>query len=85
MDKKCQKCSKNWGFPQDFFFKIRALSLLYPYGTLTSCKKLEKTNEWSLRYLKTDHGRMDGRTTDGQGRLLRTPRENAGSKIRKNY
>ena len=46
--------------PPRFFFRNRALSLLYPYGTLTSCKKLGKSNEQSLRYLKTD-----GRTTDG--------------------
>ena len=53
-----------------FFFKNRALSLLYPYGTLTSCKELEKTNERSPRYLKADHRQ----TTDhGQGRLLRSP------------
>ena len=31
--------------PPSFFFKNRALSLLYPYGALTSCKKLEKTDE----------------------------------------
>ena len=54
--------------PRYFFFKNRALSLLYPYGSLTSCNKLEKTNERFLRYLKTDQW------TDGQGRLLRTPR-----------
>merc|ERR1719494_225858 len=76
MDKKHPK---NGGFPPfvtpRFFFKNRALSLLYPYGALTSCKKLEKTNERSLRYLKTDT-RTDGHThgrTHGQGRLLRTP------------
>ena len=40
--------------PSTFFFKNLALSLLYSYGSLTSCKKLEKTNERSLRYLKTD-------------------------------
>ena len=39
--------SPKWEFspfvtPQDFFFKNRTLSLLYPYGALTSCKKLEK-------------------------------------------
>ena len=59
MDKKHQKYPQNGFFPpfltpQDFFFKNRALSLLYPYGALTSCKILEKTNEPSLRYLKTD-------------------------------
>ena len=51
--------------PQDFFSKNRALSLLYPYGALTSCKRLEQTNERSLRYLKTDtqtHGHTDTRT-----------------------
>ena len=49
MDKKHQKCPKNGVFPpfvtpQDFF-KNQALSLLYPDGALTSCKKLEKTNK----------------------------------------
>ena len=53
MDKKHQKCPKNGGFPpfatpQDFFCKNRALSLLYPYGALTSCKKLEKTKKYEL-------------------------------------
>ena len=53
------KNAPKWGFPadvtpQDFFFKNQALSLLYLYGALTSCKKLEKTNKRSLRYLKTD-------------------------------
>ena len=62
---KTSKMPQKWGFPtlvtlRDFF-KNRALSLLYPYGALTSCKKLEKTNERSLRYLKTDT-RTDGRT-----------------------
>ena len=49
------------GTPQDVFFKNRALSLLYPYGALASCKKLEKSLERSLRYLETD-GPMDQRT-----------------------
>ena len=45
---KTSKMPKKWGFspicdPQDFFFKTRALSLLYSYGALTSCKNLEKT------------------------------------------
>ena len=66
MDKKHQNIPPKSGFssicdPQDFFSKIGL------YGALTSCKKLEKTNEQSLRYLKTDTH------TDGQGRLLRTP------------
>ena len=42
MDKKHQKYPKNGGFPPFVtpldFFKNRALSLLYPYGALTSCK-----------------------------------------------
>ena len=76
---KISKMPPKWGFspicdPQDFFFENRALSLLYPYGTLTSCKKLEKSLERSLRYLKTDHGPR----TDGQGRLLRTPLSKPG-------
>ena len=78
MDKKHQKCPKNWVFPhlwpQIFFFKNLALSLLYTYGALTSCKKLEKNNERSPRYLKTD-----GQThthTHGQGWLLRAPSGN---------
>ena len=48
--------------PPKIFFKNRALSLLHPYGALTSCEKLEKSLERSLRYFlrRTDHGR----TTD---------------------
>ena len=74
---KTSKMPQKWGFspicdPPRFFFKNRALSLLCPYGALTSCKKLDETNERSLRYLKTDHGPTD-QLTDGQGRLLRTP------------
>ena len=73
---KTSKMPQKWGFspicdPPRFFFKNRALSLLYPYGVLTSCKKLEKTNERSLRYLKTET-RTDT-WTHGHGRLLRTP------------
>ena len=60
------------------FFKNWAQSLLYPYGALTSCKKLEKTYERSLEIFKdgkTD-GQANGQTkgpTNGQERLLRTP------------
>ena len=50
--------------PTTFFFTNRTLSLLYPYDALTSCKKLEKTNERSLE--------IDG-PTEAQGQLLRTP------------
>ena len=53
---KYQKCPKNGGFPffrgKDFFQKS---ALLYPYGALTSCKELEKTNGKSLRYSKTSN------------------------------
>ena len=57
MDKK-SKMTQKWWFSSicdtpRFFFKNLALSLLYPYGALTSCKKLEKTNEQSPKYLKT--------------------------------
>ena len=50
---------QRWGFSPIcdhplYLFKNWALSLLYPYGALTSCKKLQKTNEQSLRYSKTD-------------------------------
>ena len=70
MDKKHQKSPRNGGFPPfvtpRFFFKIGLLSLLNPYGALTLCKKVEKTNEQSLTYLHKDghtdglkHGRTD--------------------------
>ena len=67
--------SPNGGFPpfttpSRFFFKNPALSLLYPYGALTSCKILEKTNEQSLTYDGRTHGQ-------GQGPL----QVNLGSKI----
>ena len=51
------------------------MSLLYPYGALTSCKKLKKSLEQSLEIFKD--GPTDGQT-DGQGRLLRTSRVNPG-------
>ena len=73
MGKKLQKYPQKWGLspicdPQDFFSKIR-LSLFYPYGALTSCRKLEKTNGQSPRYLKMD-GRTDRITTDGRTRVI---------------
>ena len=73
---KTSKMPPKWGFspicdPSRFFFKNWTQSLLYTYGALTSCKKLDKTNELSLRYLKTDT--HTDRRTHGQGRLLRTP------------
>ena len=42
---------KLYGQERDVFPHMR---LLYPYGALTSCKKLENTHERSPRYLKTD-------------------------------
>ena len=76
--RKTSKMPQKWGFspicdPPRFFFKNRTQSLLYPYGALTSCKKLEKSWEGSLRYLKTDR-----RTTDGHGWLHRTPSDKPG-------
>ena len=72
MDKKHQKCPKNvfspFVTPQYFFFKNRALSLLYPYGALNSCKKIRK-KQWTVSEIFKDWPP----TTDGQGRLLRTP------------
>ena len=65
---KTSKMPQKWGFSPICDPKNRALSLLCPYGALTSCKKLEKTNEQSLRYLKTD-----GHTDGPQGQILRTP------------
>ena len=68
---KTPKMPPKWGFSpicdhSRFFFKNQALSLLRPYdGALTSCKTLEKTNEQSQRYLKTDERTTDGRT-DGR-------------------
>ena len=56
---------------------------MYPYGALNSCRKLEKSNELSLRYLKTNPHKdtyMDTQTRviTKEGPLLVNP----GSKIR---
>ena len=49
MDKKHQKYPPNVFSPicdpKRFFFKNRDLSLLYTYGSLASCIKLEKTTD----------------------------------------
>ena len=83
MDKKHQKYPKNGGFPPfmtpKIFFKNRALSLLYPYGALTSCETLEKNNEQSPRYLKTDY-RTDGLTDGLKGDYYGPHLVNPGSK-----
>ena len=73
---------KNYFFKK-FFFKNWTLSLLYPYGALTSCKKLEKSLERSLKYLKTDGRTTDGRTDYGRtdmGDYIGPSRVNPGSK-----
>ena len=79
------KMPPKWGFspicdPPRFFFKNRALSLLYPYGALTSGKKLEKSLEQSLRYFKTERPRTDQQTTD-MGDYIGPSRVNPWSKI----
>ena len=61
MDKKHQKCPKNGVFQKSG--SVTFASLGYP-----SCKKLGKTNEQSLRYLKDrpqTNGRTDGPTDKG--------------------
>ena len=67
MDKKHQKCPENEDFlsfmtPQDFFSKTQN-----SHDALSSCKKLEKSNERSLRDLETDQ------RNNGQGSLHGTP------------
>ena len=44
-----------------FFSNSGYVTFFLIYWPLTSCKVSEKTNEWSLRYLKTDT-QTDGRT-----------------------
>ena len=88
---KISKCIN--GFPPfeapKIFFKNRALSLSYPYGALTSCKKLEKSLERFLRYLKTDEptdGRTNGRTdqlTDGPSDRQTNGRSNEQERLLK--
>ena len=80
MDKKHQKYPQNGVFPPfvtpKIFFKNRALSLLYTYGALTSCKKLEKNKIFN------DGPQTDGptdRPTD-KGDYQGPPRVNPGSK-----
>ena len=68
MGKKLENCQ--FGFspnlrPRTFFFKNQALSIMYPYGVLTSCKKIKKKlldrfwHIYRLTYRPTD-----GQTTD---------------------
>ena len=61
----------------EFFFKNQALPLLYPYGALTSCKKLKK---------KTTSGLLEDGLTDGltdKGYYYGPRQVNPGSKNRK--
>ena len=64
---KTSKCLKirflQFVTPQGFF-KNLALSILYPYGALTSCKKLEKTRQTyqqtdKCNYLKNPSGKLE--------------------------
>ena len=57
--------------PPRFFFQKSGSVTFVPLWCPNFMQKTRKTNEQSLRYLKTDT-HTDERT-DGQGRLLRTP------------
>ena len=78
MDKRHQKYSQNRVFlhlwPQNFFLQksgsVTFVLLWYP----NFMQKIRKTNERSLRFLKTD--------THTQGQLLRTRRVNSRSNIK---
>ena len=63
---KTSKMPQKWGFspisnPQDFFQKSGSVTFV-PLRCPNFIQKLEKTNDRSLRYLKTDQGTTDGRT-----------------------
>ena len=75
MSKEFQKLPLEWGFlpfviQKDLFYW--GWSLLYPYGALNSCKKLEKTYEQSPRYLKADKGHYYGPHRVNPGSKSRT-------------
>ena len=57
MDKKHRKYPKNGFFPHlwspKIFFQKQALSLLYPYGAITSCNGL-----WDIQ--RRTNGQIDG-------------------------
>ena len=75
MDKKHQKCTKNGVSPicdpPKIFFQKSGSVTFVPLWYPNFMQNLEKTNEQSSRYLKTDN-RTDG-LTDEQGRLLWIP------------
>ena len=57
MDKQHQKCPKNGGlplFPLRFYSKKSGSVTFVPLWCPNFMQKIEKTNEQSLRYLKTD-------------------------------
>ena len=56
------KCFSPICDPQYFFQKSGSVTL-YPYGAVSSCKKLEKTDELALRYLKADYRLTNGPRT----------------------
>ena len=69
MHKKHEKCPQNVYFPQfvtpKIFFKNRALSLLFDYEALSSCKKLQNYKKWTVSEISKDgltEGLKDGRT-----------------------
>ena len=83
LDKKHQRCPKNVFSPfvtPKIFLKHLTLSFWYPYGALTSYKKLEKTNRQSLKYLKADQKQTN--STDQRIWLHRSPFDKTGSIIR---
>ena len=65
------KNAPKWFFPQfvtpKFFFQKSGSVTFVPLWCPKFMQKIRKTNERSLRYLKTHQ------QTNGQGRLLRTP------------
>ena len=88
----CKDIEKNfkntpkWGFPSIVtpkIFKIKiGLCHFNPYGALTSCKQLEKTNGRSLRCLKMD--RRTNRPMDGStdmGDYIGAPSDKSGPKL----
>ena len=74
MDKKQQNIPKIEFFPicdaQDFFSKIRLCHFCTLMVPKLHAKKQKKNNERSLRYLKSDHGRVRAITRDSLGKLI---------------
>ena len=74
---KHQKCPQNGVFPPSvtpkIFFQKSGSVTFVPLWCPNFMQKTRKTNEQSLRYLKTDTRTHTHTDTHGQGRLLRTP------------